>query len=577
MFNIQSSQFLEIPNLITLFLTYFSTILVCISILFFIFSSAFHGLQNVPPFLYLLTILPFIFGLGAALFSQKLLDKISGSFVYITNVAAILCSIILALYYGIKSLKHNLTVNDITYITYLGIFTSSIYGILSLFILLEIYGSIILQNMVYFFTIIYRNIVGLKTALFNNTEFRNSYVNTFLNFALLFLSIFLFFYFTNYQNANSQTFYFSILGIIGIFLYLFVSTELIKYIFVDHKWSVVILGIIAVLSYAGYDYFAKYASNSTLYTVEYISIIFGILIGIIALAIIFILLKKWFSETNGILGLIINLIFYIPCLVIDIINFIKNEINMTSNIMYILFIIEIILILLYIYIPVVKTKIQNYLATALFPDAMFLDSSKLVGNNDMYKTFKKQVEMSQVFGINKMNVINHTESVYRTNYGFSFWVYINPQKKQPKTLANTSETPIFDFCNKPTFSYINTSENKSDSNGNLVNDKFVIHYTNNEKDAEPTYISLGKQQWHYVFFNYFTDRVELYIDGKLESNLNFGNNLPTYSPNDVVTLGYDNGLYGAICNVKYYADNVTPENISRIYNVLMFSNPPTDT
>ena len=187
-----------------------------------------------------------------------------------------------------------------------------------------------------------------------------------------------------------------------------------------------------------------------------------------------------------------------------------------------------------------------------------------------------------MYKLNNVNNINTVEndllsisSTYRSNYGFSFWVYVNPQKKQPATIPNTKETPIFDFEQKPRFSYISTKKNATDKNNNLVDDTFAIHFTN-KNNAEPMYITLGKQQWHYIFFNYFTDHVELYLDGKLDKTYKFNDKLPTYSPNDCVNLGYDNGLYGAICNVKYYETNMNPENISRIYNLLMFSNPPTD-
>ena len=220
---------------------------------------------------------------------------------------------------------------------------------------------------------------------------------------------------------------------------------------------------------------------------------------------------------------------------------------------------------MYLYIPYFKSQIENSSATTLFSNAMFLDNAEQVGNNDMYKIYKVK---SKGYDINNL--------AYRTNYGFSFWIYVNPQKKQPAKIPNTNETPIFDFGQKPRFSYIPwNTDTTNDKNNNLVNDKFVIHFTN-KNDAQPMYISLGKQKWHYIFFNYFNEHVELYLDGKLERTYIFNDKLPTYSTDDCVNLGYDDGLYGAICNVKYYEKNMIPENISRIYNLLMFSNPPTD-
>uniref|UniRef100_A0A6C0DQK5 Uncharacterized protein n=1 Tax=viral metagenome TaxID=1070528 RepID=A0A6C0DQK5_9ZZZZ len=556
MLSIQTPDFLK-----KIYITYLSTILVYLSIIFVILSSTLDGLQNVPLFVYLLTVLPLVFGLSAALFSDKLFNTIFNHSAYI-NISAVLCSMVLILYYGIKAGLNSLTSNETTYITFLGVFTGCIYGFLLFLNWMGVYGGVVLQTLYSYVSTIYRNIIGLKNSFFSDSEFRTNYIQIFLSFLILFLSIFIFFYYSDNKTLSSKQSYFAIFGIVAIFIYLFVNEHVLKYIFVEHKWAVLVLGILGVLCYAGYNYFSK----GTLQTIEYISIIVGCLIGIIALAILFIVFRKMLSETTGLLGLIINILFYIPCLVIDFINYIKNEIKMTSNITFVLFIIEIVLILMYVYIPIFKSQYENNSATKLLPGSIFLNQSQEFGNNDMYKLLK--------YG-NTDTIYNSENSVYRTNYAFSFWVYINPQQKQPDTLANSSETPIFDFGQKPSFSYINNTENAVDSKGNPVNDKFVIHYTNT--GAEPAYISLGKQQWHYIVFNYFNDKVDLYLDGNLERTYVFGSHLPRYSPHDLVTLGYDNGLYGAISNVKYFSINLTPENISRFYNLLMFSNPPIDT
>ena len=514
------------------------------------------NLNDLGLFAYILLALPLCSFLFYTLFNNDYLNKLSNYFWPLLYIS-FFDFFVLACYYALKLNK--LTTNETYYIEYLGIFSSVIFALLFIFIMSNLYVIDTLRSITDIFLYIKNYFYELLTTLFTDENFRNSYISTFLKFALLFLGIFLFFYYTNYKNANSITFYLSIAAIVGAFLYFFISKEILNYIFIEHKWKVVILFIVITLIASGYEYFTKYISANTKYTIEYISILFGILIGIVALAILFILLKKWFSETSGIVGLIINLIFYIPCLFIDFINYIKNEIKMTSNIMYILFIIEIILILLYIYIPIIKSQIENNSATTLLPDAIFLNSVKQVGNNDMYKMYN--------YNYNSLDNDLSKSSSYRTNYGISFWIYINPQQGNHTT---SRETPIFDFNKKPRFSYTsNTTETDA------LYDTFAIDYTN-KNNAKPIHIKLEKQKWHYIFFNYFTDHVELFIDGKLDKTYFFKDSLPSYSPDDVVTLGYENGLYGAICNVKYYSKNIIPENISRIYNLLMFSNPPTD-
>ena len=56
----------------------------------------------------------------------------------------------------------------------------------------------------------------------------------------------------------------------------------------------------------------------------------------------------------------------------------------------------------------------------------------------------------------------------------------------------------------------------------------------------------------------------------------FKENLPTYSLGDVVTTGSDNGLSGAICNIRYYSRKLTSRDIASMYNLLRKKNPPTN-
>lgn len=564
---------LSLTNLqiIKTFITLFSSILVYLSIVFFIFSSTLDGLYNVPLFLYIIALFPFCIGLGVTLITTNLLNLFLNYGIHIMISGAI-CSVIFILYYGIKFAIRTISPNDVVYITFVGIFTAAIFGFLSFFIWLTAYGGIILQSILSFIIQIYKNIIGFKNVFSTDGDFRAGFIQTFLSFTLLFLALFLFFYYTTYHTMTSQQTYFCMFGIVSIFLYLFVNKDMFEFVFIRNKWATIVLFILGFLGYASYEMIFKNMSNGTADILKYTSIAIGVFIGIIALAILFIVFRKMFSEATGPLAILIHFLFYIPCLFIDFIQYMKNEIRMTSNSVYILFIIEVILILLYSYIPYFKSQIENNDAIILFSDAMFLNKSEQIGNNNMYKT-------PRVLPQGETPSIDGSDTVYRTNYAFTFWVYVNPQQHEASTLHNTNETPIFDFGNKPTFSYVNGAENTLDGNGNpTINDKFAIHFTNTDSSKnEPVYITLEKQKWHYIAFNYFSDRAELYLDGTLYRTVSFADKQPTYSTSDVVTLGYKNGLYGAICNVKYYKSNMIPENISRIYNLLMFSNPPTDT
>ena len=59
---------------------------------------------------------------------------------------------------------------------------------------------------------------------------------------------------------------------------------------------------------------------------------------VVALSIIFYFYSNYLKTVGGWKGWLVNFIFYVPCLVLDFINYIKTEIGLTSNVVYYLFV-----------------------------------------------------------------------------------------------------------------------------------------------------------------------------------------------------------------------------------------------
>jgi hypothetical protein len=123
-------------------------------------------------------------------------------------------------------------------------------------------------------------------------------------------------------------------------------------------------------------------------------------------------------------------------------------------------------------------------------------------------------------------------------------------------------------------------KNQSDNTRLANKDVYIIQFTNKRFDAsnnrvESTYeISLPNQKWNNFVFNYIDSKVDLYINGSLERTFEFTNNVPKYLPTDVITVGSNNGLQGAICNINYYKTPISSETIVSLYNLLFMKNPP---
>lgn len=287
------------------------------------------------------------------------------------------------------------------------------------------------------------------------------------------------------------------------------------------------------------------------------------LIVVVGLAIFFYIFSNYLKSLEGFLGFVVYFIFYIPCLLIDFFNYLLNEWNMTSKPVYILFILEIILVLIYIYLP----KLVEYLLTktssdniVLLEKTAFLDSSKVIGNSFQLRMLTPQVPGQIISDSDKYE--------YRKSYAISMWIYLNIQP--PNNASYSGETTIFDYGNgKPKITYYN------DMSSDKTQNKYIFYFTNSTSGPSSYSLTLPTQKWNYIAFNYYSDKVDLFINGNLERTYKFKNNLPNYLAIDNIVVGSDKGLDGAICNVNYFTSPISKTKITNTYNLLMAKNPPT--
>lgn len=282
---------------------------------------------------------------------------------------------------------------------------------------------------------------------------------------------------------------------------------------------------------------------------------------LVGLAIFFYMFSNQLKSQTGWFGFIVNLLFYIPCLLIDFTKYLEKEFQTTTHVIYILFIIEIVLILLYIYL----STFVNYIVTKdnipLLEKAAFLDNELIIANSEQLK-FPQPIHKS---------VTTFTNPVYRTNYAFSMWIYLNPLA--PSNAGYAKETTIFNYGEgKPKITYFNNTTDSKEK------DKYIIYFTNSNGGIESSYeVRAPGQKWNYFVFNYTSARADLFLNGDLVKTFDFdSNNLPSYLATDNVTIGSKNGINGAICNIKYYTSPLSKSQIANSYNLLMNNNPPVN-
>lgn len=324
----------------------------------------------------------------------------------------------------------------------------------------------------------------------------------------------------------------------------------------NSKYTFFIIGLILCFFTALVFFYSSSSLTSLFYVSAAVNVVL-LLILMVALALVFLIFSNYLKSLSGWLGFFVYFIFYIPCLLIDFFNYVIREFKMTSNSAYILFVIEIILLLIYFYIPKIMELIIYSNNTVLLKESAFLDIPKVIGNSEMFK-MKNSKDL----------ILADKQIVYRRNYSLSMWIYLNNQS--PNTSAYSKETPIFDYGGgKPKICYYNDVTNADGT------DKYIIYFTNLQNVPSNYEITLPSQKWNYFVFNYSSTKVDLFVNGSIMRTFNYKDNLPLYLASDNITIGNDDGLNGAICNVQYFTIPLTNQQIANSYNLLMYKNPPT--
>ena len=331
--------------------------------------------------------------------------------------------------------------------------------------------------------------------------------------------------------------------------------------------NITTFNLIAALSIIGIVFIFFYYFNKILSIGNRYGTVFNILIQIInfsiivvGLAILFSVFEKKIRSLNGYSGIIVNLIFLIPCLLTDFIEYIKDQLNITPNITFVLFIIEILFILLYVYIPYLfTTKILQGNGKQLLNEGLFLNKKTNIAKTNDLEPINRN-EFGDSINISNQSNDNIQDTDIRRNYTFSMWIYLNQQT--PISIEKT----IFNYgSSSPKISY-KTNDNDTKNDMGYVNISF--------NDNTSYKFEIPRQKWNHIVFNYNNGSAHVFMNGTLERTVYFKGMNPTYTAADLVSVGDDNGVNGAICNVEYFSTPLTQMQISSKYNLLMNKNPP---
>ena len=268
--------------------------------------------------------------------------------------------------------------------------------------------------------------------------------------------------------------------------------------------------------------------------------ILNIFIVIIAATLVYQSFKPYleerkYSKKSKTEQFLIDVIFVIPCLVTDLINFLKNEYKITTRTELIILGIQIVLIGLRIIIPKLLSKIIKHDGIELLKEPINLNCQTSLGSYDI---------------LNK-NDKNDKNGKFNYKYGFSFWIYIDPQP--PSTNESYSEnTNILSYGGKPSILY----------NG-LTNEIIITAKTGKEEKEVFRLKDVVYQKWMNFIINYQGGTLDIFVDNNLVSSTP---SIVPYMTYDNITVGKQNGIYGYIKDVIYFNNVLTRNKISWINN-----------
>lgn len=245
-------------------------------------------------------------------------------------------------------------------------------------------------------------------------------------------------------------------------------------------------------------------------------------------------IDKLKNNKNIYINLLTNIIFYIPCLLVYFIDKVKYEFDITSPTVWIIFAIEIFLILLYLILPALFKKVINSSRTQLIKDPVNINTERTLGDFD---------------------ILHKGKGKHNYNYALSFWYYINPQPTSTNA-SYTKYTPIFSYGNKPVVEYNGLKNILRVSTENNPAQRFTEIY----KDTDIKY-----QKWNFMVINYDGANMDIFINGNLVGT---HPNIVPYMKYENITIGSRNGIQGGICNVNYYDNTISKNSIEIEYKML---------
>lgn len=347
----------------------------------------------------------------------------------------------------------------------------------------------------------------------------------------------------------------------------------------------VIIGILAGVYFMKFLY--QQAANRSFFLGKASDIVAQALMVIFGMGILFSTLYSY-TRYRTWTGFWMKLFFYIPCLIVDAIVDISQDIGVTPRPVLVLFVLELMLIIWYVWGDKIASWVRSRIGMGEGSESRgkhILQSTPILlhAQQEVILANNEQLSITKPQAIQEKNP-------YRKSYTISCWVFVNTTMSvgsdRPDAQVQSHEGRN-DYgtgrISPPEFNllFYGSKALDKDNQWMYVDPKPRLTYQYDKETKSDTYLVyvdpstpyklfIANQKWNQFVFVYQdtigNGHIDLFVNGHLVKS--WGNiAMPRFSANDKIMIGDEsNKLYGSIQGVTYYERALSPQEVSTTYN-----------
>ena len=279
--------------------------------------------------------------------------------------------------------------------------------------------------------------------------------------------------------------------------------------------------------------------------------------------------SNWVINMLKLMG---NLLFYLPCLMLDFVDTMKEQYGLTTRPFLILLAMEAAFILAGHLLPSAVAKAINHTGVQILSAPISMSRLTSITTYDIQFVNAHGIDLDTSEDPNPdptptADLKNSLTTVLlkNYNYGVSAWFYIHPQPPNTNSNYETNYINVLKFGSLGPIIQYNPKSNAL---------MFYLYGKPIELTANvPLTVSdIPLQTWNNVIINSDKGAVDIFINNKLI----YTGNLTGAPTNQVsnITIGNDEGINGEICNVVLNTAPFTKIEIEWLYKTNKVLNPP---